>query len=280
MHKSDKYKNCRESNDPKYSDVLPLVEYAPNKGNYSVAIFDPPYSSQVGGHTATNCNLKNSEGSIKFNQAYGTTMLYSTSMILSLLLEGMEAAAEYIMSGGFLLVKCKDYSGIPYTNEVIRFAREKGTLMFWDTCIFSTKDKVIRKSKDISTMIVFRKVSAKEMDTVEAKCATMSPDEIVEQAKEDYQTKALEKSKEVADLKQGIAELLVHVAELYESYDDFKSFVKERYNFSEKQLADFLCKNNMHTKKLFKRNKGNGVVLRAKRGMEREDKKQRKLNFK
>ena len=59
VHKSDKYKNYVMSNDPKYLDVKPLEEYLMNKETYFMVIFDPPYSTQGGGHTATNCNLQN-----------------------------------------------------------------------------------------------------------------------------------------------------------------------------------------------------------------------------
>lgn len=240
VHKSDKYKNCAMSTDPKYKDVKPLEEHTMNKEKSFIAIFDLPYSTQGGGHTGTNCSLKNSKGKIQFNEQYGTTMKYSVSMILAMILEAVDSANNLLMPGRFLCVKCKDYKGIPYTNEVIHFAREKGIH-------FSTRDSVVKNPDDVSAMLVFRKVSVKEMNKIEAKCATMTQDELKDQAVVDYQTETLKARQLLAKEKREHTETIVHFASFFKKSDEFKEYVKDSFNFDVKELKDFLHKHNMKT---------------------------------
>ena len=156
VHKSDKYKNYTTSTDPKYKDHMePLEEYTINKEEYFMAIFDPPYSTQACAHTGTNCNLKNSKGMIQFNEQYRTTMECSVCMILAIIVEAMDNVNDLLMLGRFLCVKCKNYKGIPYTNEMIHFATEKHILSYYGMYHFSTRDSVMKNPDDMSTMFVF-----------------------------------------------------------------------------------------------------------------------------
>lgn len=275
VHKSDKYKNSDLSDDPKYRDVKPLGTYMKHKGKYAVAIFDPPYSSQAGGHTATNCNLKRSASKMKFNDQYGTTFQYSATLILSMIAETCVLATKLLAPGGFFLVKCKDYKGLPYTSEVTRLAREKKDFSYWGTYVFSTRDKVVRNPSDYSNMLVFRKTPTSATET---QCASLEGEEMIAHATVEYQNIATEAKKRESTIKESFAELLVHYAELCGSYENFVERVSTSYSFSTNELGRFLKLHNMETKDQFKRNKNNGQVLRQARTNTHESTKQTKLD--
>lgn len=276
VHKSDKYKNCGVSEDPKYSNVEPLEAYETNKGLYSVAIFDPPYSSQGGGHTGTNCDMRRSASNMEFNYKYGINFPYSPMLILSMISESIATAVELLKPGGFLLVKCKDYKGLPYSSEITRLAREGGLFSFWATYIFSTRDKVVRNSSEFSNMLVFRKVEATPTET---KCATLPGASITAVANIDYQTLAIQAKKKESRVKEAYAELLVHYAEICATHKEFVEQIGKGYRFSKKELQEFLKINNMQTEEQFTRNKANGSVMRKMRLASSDAKKQKIIDW-
>lgn len=274
VHKSDKFKNCEFSNDPKFEHVKTLERCYEYEGKYAVAIFDPPYSSQGGGHTGTNCDLKRSASKMQFNNQYGTTFQYSPVLILSMVSECMKNAFELLKPNGFLLVKCKDYKGLPYTSEVTRLAREEGHFSYWGTYVFSTRDKVVRNPSDYSNMVVFRKTIA---SNAEKKCATLTGNGTIDQARIDYQSLALNAKRSEQNVKEEYAELLVHYAELCRTHKNFVEQLSKSYNFDKEKLHKFLKFHNMETEDKFMRNKANGLVLRQARACVSDGGKQQKM---
>lgn len=284
VHKADKYKNYRTSNEEKYADVRPLSEYMINKGKYTVVIVDPPYSIQQGGHTALNCDLKQSAAAIKFNDQYGTTLRYSASMILGLIVETMESAMELLTPGGFLLLKCKDYKGAPYTTGAVCIAQKLELLDFWGTYLFSTRDKVVRNPNDISTMLVFKKkTTEKKRHSTSTEFGQetllMSTEQLRGLANVDYQSITIEARKREFKLQEDYAELLVCFAAMASSFEEFKVQVKRSFDFDSTELETFLTKHNITTDIKFKRITSNSQVLRRKRKEQHEGRQQKQLKL-
>lgn len=275
VHKSDKFKNtviC--GGDDRYKNVLPLCEYMTNEGAYSVIIFDPPYSSQKSGHTATNCDLKKSGTVMKFNNQYGTEYEYTPANILSMVQDAVQSASRLSMSGGFLLIKCKDYKHQPYTFDIMKLVTEEGNYKYWGTYLFSTRDKVIRRSQDMSTMLVFERVGGDERAEEERGLGKT----LRAESTEDYQNAAVRLGEREQRIKEDYAELLVHHAEMFQSHVDFVAHIQQVYNFTDGELESFLKENNMNTEYHFERNRRNGSILRAQRGsVERSKKRQRSI---
>lgn len=276
VHKSDKYKNRETSNSAKYEDVKPLATFLDKKGEYSVVILDPPYSSQGGGHTAINCNLDKSAGALKFNEQYGTAVQYTPPAILNIVVESIARAEQLLVNGGFLLIKCKDYRGLPYSSEITRLTREKGVFSYWGTYIFSTRDKVVRNSNQYSNMLVFKKSPT---GTLEIECSVMRSIEVSARANVDYQTMAIDAKRKEAFTNEKYAELLVHYAEHCGTFENFKEELANRYQFDKLQVSAFLRSHNMDTKEKFARNRANGSTLRKQRTKNNENKKQKKIDW-
>eukprot|EP00984_Skeletonema_dohrnii_P028435 scaffold18417_cov79-Skeletonema_dohrnii-CCMP3373.AAC.3 len=157
----DKYKNCNLQPDD-FAEVLSykcskFVQLLGKRGVH-VVIYDPPYQTMIGGYNLHNSNWEKSQSRVNFNDRYGVSFPYTTTMIHCFYLKGFQLAEQLLEPEGFLMVKLMLTNGHDDLRQAV--------LILADYCGFKHDGdayKVKSSNGDPSYLYVFVRRTSKDI---------------------------------------------------------------------------------------------------------------------
>lgn len=268
VYNSDKYKHrMAYPGNEKYADTEPIEHYIQLRKFFYVLICDPPYSEQGGGHNANNANLKKAKGFMNQNERFGVGVTYTRENILAMFVEIFEHSRLLLKSGGYLLLKLKDYDGVPMENDAATLAHRYGLTQV-GKFIFANKNlaaqQFIIDPKQHSTMLVFRKNLYRPKVDVQFQDGNANF-KVMMKSNEQYQSKYVTEQTNRRDAEFKLHKMVACLSINQPTIGAFSEAMKQTLGHNNKEHAEFLKVYKLTGKKkqtYFDRLKSNGRLLR------------------